>query len=173
VCWSLIATSDNTQIYDGRELSRFPPRRVPPSDGILAAMTTRASLTRHGREVSSVFELLGRDENDLTAALAFTLTRSPGLLSLILHRLDPQADSAGVAVRLETRDDHGRTDLEIETDSHLIIIEAKRGWLVPGETQLTKYAPRVAACGNGALVSLSAASQQCVACQRDGTRVLP
>jgi hypothetical protein len=123
-------------------------------------MTMRASLTRHGKEISSVFDLLGRDENDLTAALAFTLARSPGLLHLILQRLDPQADSASAAVRLETRDDRGRTDLEIDTNSHLIIVEAKRGWLVAGETQLTKYAPRVAARGNGALVSLSAASSQ-------------
>jgi hypothetical protein len=38
-------------------------------------------LTRHGREVGSVFDLLGRDENDLTAALAYTLARSPALLS--------------------------------------------------------------------------------------------
>lgn len=123
-------------------------------------MRTRASLTRHGKEVSSVFDLLGRDENDLTAALAFTLACSPRLLHLILQRLDPRADSASAAVRLETRDDRARTDLEIDTGSHLLIIEAKRGWLVPEEIQLTKYAPRVAARGNDALVSLSAANAQ-------------
>jgi hypothetical protein len=123
-------------------------------------MTTRASLTRHGKEVSSVFDLLGRDENDLTAALAFALACSPRLLHLILQRLDPRADSASAAVRLETRDDRARTDLEIDTGSHLLIIEAKRGWVVPEEIQLTKYAPKVAARGNGALVSLSAANVQ-------------
>jgi hypothetical protein len=134
------------------------PYRQSCADDILVAMTKRASLTRHGAEISSVFDLLGRDENDLTAALAFALARSPGLLRLILHRLAPNADNQNVMLRLETRDDLGRTDLEINTDSHLIIIEAKRGWLVPGETQLAKYAPRVAAYGTGALVSLSAAS---------------
>lgn len=139
--------------------SRFHRRRCCVDD-ILAAMTMRASLTRHGREVSSVFDLLGRDENDLTAALAFTLARSPGLLRLILQHLAPGADCEGAVLRLETRDDLGRTDLEISTSSHLIIIEAKRGWLVPGETQLARYAPRIVAHGAGALVSLSTASAQ-------------
>lgn len=124
------------------------------------AVIIYASLSRHGNNISNVFDLLGRDENDLTAALAFTLTRSPEFLHLIVQRLDPDLDSANAALRLETRDDHGRTDLEIESDTHLVVIEAKRGWLIPGETQLAKYAPRVTACGNGALVSLSTASPQ-------------
>ncbi len=59
----------------------------------LGAMTSRAPLARHGREVSSVFDLLGLKENDLTAALAFTPGRSPALLNLILHRLAPGSQS--------------------------------------------------------------------------------
>lgn len=123
-------------------------------------MLSRAPLARHGREVSSVFDLLGRKENDLTAALAFTLGRSPALLGLILRRLLPGPEDEEVVLRLEEPDALGRTDLEISTVSRLVIIEAKRGWLLPGETQLGKYAPRVAAHGAGALVSLSAASAQ-------------
>lgn len=61
-------------------------------------------------------------------------------------------------LRLEERDDEGRTDLEIEAGVHLVIIEAKRGWLLPGDFQLGKYAPRVAQHGSGVLVSLSSAS---------------
>ena len=123
-------------------------------------MTTRASLTRYGQEISSAFDLLGRDENDLTAALAFTLARSPGLLRCILRRLAPDADSEDAVLRLETADEQGRTDLEISTSTCLIVIEAKRGWLVPDEAKLAKYAPRIANYGTGALVSLPAASTQ-------------
>jgi hypothetical protein len=121
-------------------------------------MSMSASLIRHGEDATSVFDVLGRDENDLTSALAFTLARSPGLLRLILQRLNMPTDSEAAVLRLEARDDLGRTDLEIDTGTHLIIIEAKRGWLVPGEPQLAKYAPRVSARGAGALVSLSGAS---------------
>jgi hypothetical protein len=150
------------------EVTGSVPDREPRSEslhgsadsGILGAVIMPMSLTRYGKEVSSVFDLLGRDENDLTAALGFTLARSPRLLHLMLQRLGLHLDDEDVVVRLETRDDHGRTDLEIDSGNHLIIIEAKRGWLVPGETQLTKYAPRVAAYGSGALVSLSAATEQ-------------
>ena len=114
-------------------------------------MISRAPLARHGREVSSVFDLLGRKENDLTAALAFTLGRSPALLGLILRRLVPGPEDEEAVLRLEAPDALGRTDLEISTPSRLIIVEAKRGWLLPGETQLGKYAPRIAAHGAGAL----------------------
>ncbi len=62
---------------------------------------------------------------------------------------------------METRDDLGRTDLEIDTGAHLVIIEAKRGWLLPGEVQLDKYEHRVAKRGKRVLVSLSSASSQC------------
>jgi len=55
---------------------------------------------------------------------------------------------------------HGRTDLEIDTGNHLIIIEAKRGWDVPDKDQLEKYASRVVVRSNGAMVSLSSASPQ-------------
>ncbi len=121
-------------------------------------MTSLAPLVRHGREVSSIFDLLGRKENDLTAALAFTLGRSPALLGLILRRLAPGTEDEQAELRLEEPDAQGRTDLEISTSTRLIIIEAKRGWLLPGETQLAKYAPRVAAHGGGILASLSTAS---------------
>lgn len=121
-------------------------------------MITRALLTRHGREVSSVFDLLGWDENDLTAAFGFALAHSPGLLHRIVQRVTPGADGEGAVLRLEERDASGRTDLEINMGDHLIVVEAKRGWLVPGETQLDKYASRIAAQGSGVLVSLSAAS---------------
>ncbi len=117
-------------------------------------------LTRHGNDVTSVFDLLGRDENDLTAALAFAMANSAGLLNLVLQRLGIPAAGEGTVLRLEERDELGRTDLEIETGTHLVIIEAKRGWLLPHELQLGRYARRVAERGAGCLVSLSGASPE-------------
>jgi hypothetical protein len=117
-------------------------------------------LRRHGNDVTSVFDLLGRDENDLTAALAFTMANSSGLLDLVLRRLEMSAAGGGTLLRLEERDDFGRTDLEIDIGTHLVIIEAKRGWLLPEDVQFDKYAHRVKERGGGCLVSLSAASSE-------------
>lgn len=117
-----------------------------------------ASLVRHGKAVESVFDLLGRDENDLTAALGFALAHSGTLLRLVLDKLLPGVEADDVMLRLETRGELGRTDLEIDARSHLVVIEAKRGWLLPNEVQWEQYAPLVTKRGAGVLVSLSEAS---------------
>lgn len=117
------------------------------------------SLTRHGREVTSVFDLLGTDENALTAALGFALARSPQLLGRVTARLLPDAGSGDdMELRMETRDDVGRTDLEIQVGARLAVVEAKRWWGLPGQVQLAAYAPRVHAVGEGVLAALSNAS---------------
>jgi hypothetical protein len=125
---------------------------------LFVEVSADTAVTRHGREILSVFDLLGRQENDLTAALAFALGRSPELLGRVLARVLPAASGTGVSVRMEVRDVVGRTDLEIDTGSHLVVIEAKRGWFLPGEKQLAEYAPRILERGAGVLVTLSDAS---------------
>ena len=50
-------------------------------------------LKRGGTDVTSVFDLLGRDENDLTGSLAFALSRCPSLSEVILRRVWPDSDS--------------------------------------------------------------------------------
>lgn len=122
-------------------------------------MTTRASVARHGRDVESVFDLLGNDENALTAALGFVLARSPELLGRVARLLLPGVDPGDLAVRMETRDELGRTDLELQAGARLAVIEAKRGWLLPEDSQLAAYAPRVVTAGEGVLVTLSDASR--------------
>lgn len=122
--------------------------------------STGVPLTRHGNDVTSVFDLLGRDENDLTAALAFTMANSSGLLDLVLRRLEMPAAGEGTLLRLEERDEFGRTDLEIDNGTHLVIIEAKRGWLLPDEAKFEKYVHRITERGAGCLASLSAASSE-------------
>lgn len=119
-------------------------------------------LTRHSTAVPSVYTLIGTLENDLTAALGYTLTRSPTLRDTILRRVwptttPPPTDDATLA--LEVRDAEGRTDLEMRLPGALVIFEAKRGWLVPTANQLAKYAGRIAEHPNGGLlVTLSQAS---------------
>jgi hypothetical protein len=125
-------------------------------------------LTRHGAPVAAVFDLLGQDENDLTAALGFTLAQSPALLKALLAHLwpaGPDVDPDDIAAALEVRGEVGRTDLEITFPGAALIIEAKRDWLLPSFDQLARYAPRVAARGGGALVTLSQASRPLAATQ--------
>ncbi|GFG50788.1 hypothetical protein CQY20_24935 [Mycolicibacterium agri] len=108
------------------------------------------------------FDLLGHNENDLTAAFGFTLANCPPLLDALLMRLQPQpewAHDASPHIALEKRDAEGRTDLEIQTPSALFICEAKRGWRLPSTAQLRRYVGRIHRRGGGALVTLSQASQ--------------
>lgn len=115
-----------------------------------------SGLTRHGRDVRGVFDLLGFGENDLTAALAFTLSRSPHLLGLLLDRLGVPGDRDGAEVHTEVADKSGRTDLELRVGGHLVVIEAKRGWLLPSLEQLSKYTERISVgATSGQLVTLS------------------
>lgn len=119
-------------------------------------------LTRHGADVPCVFSLLGTNENDLTAALGFALSKCPPLAAALTRRICAAAASTAqgdLSMDLEERDAAGRTDLELKLGSSLFIIEAKRGWLLPSTAQLSKYASRImAAPGGGALVTLSQAS---------------
>jgi hypothetical protein len=127
-----------------------------------------ASLTRHGADVHSVLSLLGQDENDLTAALGFTLARCRPLSTAVLRRVWPAvADDEDVSFALEVRAEVGRTDLEVRLPavSALLIFEAKRDWLLPTSKQLTQYVSRIRRYGAGVLVSLSQASQALAATQ--------
>jgi len=126
-----------------------------------ALWTAMVKLTRHGSDVTSVFDLLGTDENDLTAALGFTLTNCAPLLAALMRRVQPEMDWHGdeARVALEERDSEGRTDLEIQTSHALFICEAKRGWRLPSTSQLRQYTGRIHRQGNGALITLSQASR--------------
>lgn len=126
-----------------------------------------AALTRYGAEVGSVFSLLGRDENDLTAALGFTMARCQALSEAILGRVWPTLGGDDVSFALEVRADVGRTDLEVRLpgSSALLVFEAKRDWLLPTTTQLAQYVSRIHRYGTGVLVSLSQASPALAAAQ--------
>src|SRR5688572_13316478 len=114
-----------------------------------------AVLTRHGRAFESVFDLLGRRENDLTAALGYTLARSPSLLQRLVREVGLNGGAANVLVHLKTAGNAGRTDLELDTGKSLAIVEAKRGWHLSQQAQLEHYASRVRQRDTGVLVTLS------------------
>lgn len=121
---------------------------------------TLVSLTLYGREVASVFDLLGYKEVDLTAALGWSLTRSPALMEQVWNRLRLPGDPAEVSAHLEVAGLDGRTDLELINADAAVIVEAKKGWLVPGESQLATYAPRLESLPMRLLVSLSDSSEE-------------
>ena len=99
----------------------------------------------HGRKVQSVFHLLGEHENDLTYSLGWALAQSPHFLKAFIQTsLTIQPTIENVTIRLQHSEiDAGITDIEIESPGEfVIIVEAKRGWHLPGKAQLEKYAAR-------------------------------
>ena len=104
-------------------------------------------LILHGRPVETFFDLLGHDENDMTAALGLGLTRSAPLLRGFVDRLAPGTSlDEPVLVELQEHDefDRGYTDIEILSADLHVIVEAKRGWDPPSQAQLRRYEARFA-----------------------------
>jgi hypothetical protein len=104
-----------------------------------------SDLLLHGRPVGTVFDLLGDKEDDITYSLGWALAQSDALVSALLTRSYGQGVQHGelVALRLqETVPGAGRTDVEVETKRLHLILEAKRGWWLPTEAQLRRYAGR-------------------------------
>ena len=106
-------------------------------------MTSQHRVLLRDAPVTGPLHLLRRNENGLTFALGYALSRSPRLLALLLRRLDLpwRASSDTLDIRLQEQVDLGITDIELRgTSGELaVVIEAKvNGW--PGLAQLTRYA---------------------------------
>ena len=107
-----------------------------------------APLVLHARPVETFFDLLGRDENDMTAALGWALSRSRAMLGEFVITVAPGAAAADpVIVELQRHDatDGGFTDVEVRASDLHVIVEAKRGWALPSDGQLRRYEARFAA----------------------------
>jgi hypothetical protein len=104
-----------------------------------------AQLYLHGREISTVFDLLGDRENDITFSIGWALSRCEPFLRAVLANLFPAAKyDAMTNVWLQQHSKSGGfTDIEIKGNNLHCIIEAKRGWSLPTEDQLWKYAKRI------------------------------
>lgn len=98
-----------------------------------------------GRPVRNVFQLIGEDEDDITVAIAWSLKRCPAFLHALIARTGgPQELRDRIQLLVHRHEkERGITDLEIMIPNvfHLII-EAKRGWILPGAFQIEKYAGR-------------------------------
>jgi hypothetical protein len=105
-------------------------------------------LVRHNRTVTTFFDLLGTSENDMTDALAFTLSRSPLFLRRVVSDLgcSDDFDDDHVLLSVQTRRAcEGITDLEIQVGAlFFAVLEAKRGASLPAAEQLGRYATVVA-----------------------------
>lgn len=105
-------------------------------------------ITHNAERIETIYQLLGDKENDITRAIAWTLKKCPSFLCAFTGRIhsekiDPESTTILYQQFEKTGSENGYTDLEItdETTFH-IILEAKRGWILPGRAQLTKYAYR-------------------------------
>lgn len=104
-----------------------------------------SDLVLHARSVGTVFDLLGHQENDMTAALGWGLARSAALLAGFVDHLaagQPVPDDIVIQLQEHGPVDHGFTDIELRSREFHAIVEAKRGWNLPSTDQLHRYADR-------------------------------
>ncbi len=110
-------------------------------------------LTVHGRPVHTVFDLLGRKENDLTYSLGWGLANVPRLAGRLMGEAFGETVAEVSSVSLQERGpDRGYTDIELRTASHHLLVEAKRGWSLPSLRQLQLYSPRLSSNHSAFLV---------------------
>lgn len=126
-----------------------------------------AKLTAHGSEVTNVFQLIGTLENDITKSIAWGFCKCPVFLGNVIQKLlNISIKTDDVAIKYQTYEkEKGITDLEItDYDSFYMIIEAKRGWILPDVDQLAMYSSRSSMIDNSAkhkiIVSMSECSEE-------------
>ena len=125
------------------------------------------SFTLHGREISSIFQLMGYKENDISHSTAWVLGKCEAMLRIFIKDIcgvdSFNHDNVEISVQ-EYDKGSGITDVEIRDDrAFFIIIEAKRGWILPQKDQLFKYSNRESfrksIVKNKMIVTLSECSQ--------------
>lgn len=105
-----------------------------------------AELLIFDNKITSIFQLLGTKENDISYSVGFGLANSNHFLENFLKYLNIKTPFQPTKIKIHLQayeKDKGFTDFEIiqENEFH-IIIEAKRGWNFPSQSQLNKYATR-------------------------------
>lgn len=123
-----------------------------------------AELFAYNERVETIFDLIGDKENDITKSIAWAFVNCPQLLERVIERLiHVKVDADDVVIRYqEFEKDKGITDLEITDNRKLyIIIEAKRGWLLPGEPQLKLYSERSGFINSPAKVKAIVSMSEC------------
>ncbi len=102
-------------------------------------------LQLHGKEVTTIFDLLGRTENDMTYSLGWCLAQVPAFLDGFGDLLGTRDLSRDARIRLQEFDSPtGITDIEIHSPGRAAwVVEAKQGYTVPSTEQLKQYASRL------------------------------
>ncbi len=116
----------------------------------------------YGNEVITIFQLIGYHENDITKSIAWAMHKCPAFLEGIVFEitgLESKADETEILYQ-DYDPTSGITDIEItDHKTYHLIIEAKKGWELPKEEQLTKYSKRnsfiKAAVAEKVIVSMS------------------
>lgn len=96
--------------------------------------------------VDNVFALNGHKEDDFSLAIAWSLASCPEFLSRFLaDYLSWHGPTTSIDIHVHRHmRDTGTTDIEIRLPDHFhIIVEAKLGPVLPGASQLNKYAKRL------------------------------
>ena len=96
-------------------------------------------------EVGNIFQLLGYKEDSISLAIAWSLANSHRFCKQFLECLVGKSISpSAINIRIHRYEtDGGITDIEIyEPNKFHLVIEAKRGWVLPDLSQLKKYAKR-------------------------------
>lgn len=123
-----------------------------------------AELFAYNEKVETIFDLIGDRENDITKSIAWAFAKCPRLLERVIDKLiHVHVDADDVVIRYqEFEKDRGITDLEItDNQKFYIIIEAKRGWVLPGEPQLKLYSERTGFINSPAKVKAIVSMSEC------------
>lgn len=105
-----------------------------------------SSFKLHGRDISSIFQLMGYKENDISHSTAWVLGKCAAMLKLFVKEVCGidrfEHDDVEISVQKYDKGT-GITDIEInDSKEFYIIIETKRGWILPRKEQLLKYSDR-------------------------------
>ena len=77
-----------------------------------------ATLESYGREVHSIFQLLGEKENDITLSMSWALTRCPEFLKAVVqHICGLEPDTDAVTVMNQKYDADSRTEYFVSCSS--------------------------------------------------------
>jgi hypothetical protein len=121
------------------------------------------TLSIHGKERTSVFQLTRDDENSATFALGWVLEKSTQYRQLFLKEIFNEAlDAEDTLIELQKHSSGGGfTDIELSGPGFHAILEAKRWWEVSTVEQLEQYAARLASgdAMQKRLISISAADR--------------
>lgn len=126
-----------------------------------------AELISYNEKITDIFQLFGTHENDITKSIAWTLCKCPSFLNNLVYAIiGENINTKEVIIKYqEFEKNKGITDLEI-TDNKLfhIVIEAKKGWELPGKEQLGLYSERKSfmesTIPNKVIVSMSECSEE-------------